>query len=271
VGRHDERVALPATLAGREAPPARHSWVRWVPVVALAAAALTLVVLVIGAAMATAPATAGLDAALIRSPARTTSSAPAPVAAATTTPAPAPSAPQRELIDLAGRLPTGLSLTPPARWARWAGAPPRWARDVDGCPHISRRLGAELGGRWTYVHGTMPQGSCTWVPVPWNPRQPQDQRFTFAVGFRQGDVGHLLGGTVACAVPVATLRVPDVAPGAVLSGCDDAAGTRVRLALTDPRRTGVWYLDAASGADQHHLAPATVLPALVTAARGRLG
>jgi hypothetical protein len=271
VGRHDERVALPATLAGREAPAARHSWVRWVPVAALAAAALVLVVLVIGAAMPAAPATAGLDAALIRPPGPTTSPAAEPTTAATTTPAAAPSDTQRELIDLAGRLPTGLSLTPPARWARWAGARPRWDRDVDGCPHISRRLGAALGGRWTYVHGTMPQGSCTWVPVPWNPRQPPEQRFGFAIGFRQGDVRHLLGGTVACAAPVATLRVPDVASGAVLSGCDDAAGTRVRLALADPRRTGVWYLDGAGGADQHDYVPATVLPALVEAARSRLG
>jgi hypothetical protein len=267
VGRHDARVVeLPATLAGREAPPARHSWVGWVPVAALAAAALILVVLVIGAAVPTAPATAGLDAPLIRHPAPFPAETPTPAA---TTPE-AAAGMQRELIDLADRLPTGLALTPPAGWARWAGGPPAWPRDVDGCPHISRLLGAALGGRWTYVYGTMPQDSCTWVPVPWNPRQPRDRRFSFAVGFRQGDVRP---DPVTCGrnVPVATLRVPDVAPGAVLSGCQDAAGNRVRLALADPRRTGVWYLDATSGAEQREFAPATVLPALVEAARTRLG
>jgi hypothetical protein len=271
VGRHGGRIELPATLAGREAPPARHSWVRWLPVAALAAATLILVVLVISAAMPAAPATTGLEATLVRQPTPVPSPTAAPPPAATT--APAPTGMQRELIDLAGRLPTGLSLTPPARWARWAGTRPRWLRDVDGCPHISRRLGATLGARWTYVYGTMPQDSCTWVPVPWNPRQPPDRRFTFAIGFRQGDVRHLLGTPPSCSatVPVATLRVPDVAPGAVLSGCDDVAGTRVRLALADPERTGVWYLDAASGTAQHDYVPAAALPALVQAASGRFG
>jgi hypothetical protein len=174
---------------------------------------------------------------------------------------------QAELIDLADRLPTGVKLTAPSAWARWDGAHPTWARDVDGCPHVSRRLGVALGGRWTYVYGTMPQDACVWMPVPWNPNQPADERFTFAIGFRQGDAHQLLGTTATCdAASKATLAVPDIGAGALLSGCTDTAGSRVRLALADPGGTGVWYLDAASGVNQHAYAPATVLPALVQAA-----
>jgi hypothetical protein len=179
---------------------------------------------------------------------------------------------QAALIDLADRLPTGVKLTAPAGWARWAGAHPTYARDVDGCPHVSRRLGAALGGRWTYVYGTMPQDSCVWMPVPWNPKQPADERFVFAIGFRQGAVHQLLADTTACTAGApATLAVPDVGDGALLSGCTDPAGTRVRLALGDAGGTGVWFLDAASGPDQHVYTPATALPALVQATSAWFG
>ena len=259
MGRHDVQIGLPATLAGREAPPRRTSWVRWVPVMALAATAFVFSWLVIGAALPSTPVPTGLAAPLVQHPAATPPPTPAPTT-------PAPTGMQAALIDLAGRLPTGIRLPAPAGWARWAGGHPAWAREVDGCPHVSRRLGAALGGRWTYVYGTMPQDSCVWMPVPWNPKQPADERFTFAIGFRQGDPRPLLAATAGCGTGTpATLAVPDVGPGATLSGCADAAGTRVRLALADPGGTGVWYLDAASGPDQHAYTPAAALPALVEA------
>jgi hypothetical protein len=231
-------------------------------VAALAATAFVFSWLVVGALVPTAPVTTGLDAPLVARPtaAAPTTSEPAPPAT------PAPTGVQAELIDLAGRLPTGVRITAPAAWARWAGARPTYARDVDGCPHVSRRLGAALGGRWTYVYGTMPQDSCIWMPVPWNPKQPAAERFTFAIGFRQGDVARLLPAAIRCAAgPPATLAVPDVAAGARLSGCTDAAGSRVRLALPDARGTGVWFLEATSGPDQHVYAPGATLPALVEA------
>jgi hypothetical protein len=273
VGRHDGLIALPATLAGHEAPPRRTSWLRWVPVVALAATAFVFSWLVVGAALPGRPVPTGLDATLVPRP--TTAATPTTAAAPTSAPAtstPAASGLQASLIDLADRLPTGVLLTAPPGWARWAGGHPTYARDVDGCPHVSRRLGESLGGRWTYVYGTMPHDSCVWVPVPWNPKQPVDQRFTFAIGFWQGEAQQLLGAEQACdAGTPATLAVPDVAAGAVLSGCTDGAGTRVRLALADPGGTGVWYLDAASGPNQHAYAPATVLPALVQATTAWFG
>jgi len=43
------------------------------------------------------------------------------------------------------------------------------------------------------------------------------------------------------------------------------------FALADPGGTGVWYLDAASGPNQHAYAPATVLPALVQATAAWFG
>lgn len=270
MGRHDGLIELPATLAGREAPPRRTTWVRWIPVALLAATAFVFSWLVVGAVVPHTPVPTGLDAPLVRKPAPpTTIAAPTTPAVPTTA---APTGMQATLIDLADRLPTGVHLTAPAGWARWAGGHPTYARDVDGCPHVSRRLGESLGGRWTYVYGTMPQDSCVWVPVPWDPKQPADQRFTFAIGFQQGQVHQLLGARAACdAGPPATLAVPDVATGAVLSGCTDGAGTRVRLALADPGGTGVWYLDAASGVNEHVHAPATQLPALVAAAQAWYG
>jgi len=272
VGRHDGLIQLPATLAGREAPPRRTTWLRWVPVAALAATAFVFSWLVVGAALPGRPVPTGLDATLVQRP----TAAATPAKAAPTTPpatsTPLPTGMQASLIDLAERLPTGVRLTAPSGWARWDGARPTYARDVDGCPHVSRRLGESLGGRWTYVYGTMPQDSCVWMPVPWNPKQPADQRFTFAIGFAQGEVQPLLGDTTACdAGTPARLAVPDVAAGAVLSGCTDGAGTRVRLALADAGSTGVWYLDAASGPNQHAFAPATVLPALVQATSAWFG
>jgi hypothetical protein len=175
-----------------------------------------------------------------------------------------------ELVDLGGRLPAGIALTAPAAWARWAGATPSYARDIDGCPHIAARLAQTLGGgRWTYVFGTLPQGGCTWVPVPWIPKQPTEQRFFLTVEFEQGPVDTLLQRPTYCAGGDVspTLGVPDVARGAVLSGCDDANGPDVQLALPDSGGTGVWFLGSTSGVAQTRFSPEEGLVALVDAAR----
>jgi hypothetical protein len=289
------RGPLPATLAGREAPPARRSVLRWTPVALLGGAAFFLLISVVGSAVpglttdgAAAPATttaAAPPAATSRSraPATTTPTQSA-TATATATATPAATTPAnplvmtdaqrtkttQELTDLAGRLPAGVSLTAPAAWARWAGATPSWARDVDGCPHIAARMAASLGaGRWTYVYGTMPQGGCTWVPVPWIPNQPAAERFVVTVEFEQGAVPALLQRLTSCAGGDAapTVDVPAVASGAVLSGCDDADGPNMQLALPDAGGTGAWFLGATSGQAQTTYAPEQALLALVDATR----
>jgi hypothetical protein len=290
VGRRAEadvgRGQLPATLTGLEAPPARHSWLRWTPVAALGGAAVFLLVSVVGSALPARP-TPALDVAGV---AALTTAAPHTTARPTPTPTPTPTATptstappnplamtdaqrektRAELVQLSSRLPTGVALTAPAAWAKWAGATPSYARDIDGCPHIAAQLARSLGkGKWTYVFGTLPQGGCTWVPVPWIPNQPTPQRFFVTVEFEQGAVPALLhrptycaGGDVAPA-----LDVPDLASGAVLSGCDDANGPDFQLAMPDARGTGVWFLGATSGVEQTRYAPEEGLLALVGAAR----
>lgn len=287
------RGPLPATLAGREAPPARRSVLRWTPVALLGGAAFFLLISVVGSAVpglttdgAAAPATstsAAPWAAATPSRARATTSP-----SATTTSAPATTTPanplvmtdaqraqtEQEMQALADRLPAGVAMTAPAGWARWAGATPSWARDVDGCPHIAARMAASLGmGRWTYVYGTMPQGGCTWVPVPWIPNQPAAERFVVTVEFEQGAVPALLQRPTNCAggETSPTVDVPAVASGAVLSGCDDADGPNLQLALPDAGGTGVWFLGATSGATQTKYTPADALLALVHATEAVYG
>jgi hypothetical protein len=175
---------------------------------------------------------------------------------------------------VADRLPSGLALTAPAGWKRWAGATPSWPRDVDGCPHIAARMAASLGaGRWTYVYGTMPQGGCTWVPVPWIPNQPPAERFFVTVEFEQGDVPTLLQRPLTCAGGdvAPTLDVPAVASGSVLSGCDDADGPNLQLALPDAGGTGVWFLGSSSGEAQTRYAPEDALVSLVGALQAVYG
>jgi hypothetical protein len=276
------RGQLPATLAGLEAPPARRGTLRWTPVALLAGAVLLLLVQVVSSALPPRPA-AALTAAPVAAttPAPRTPISPSPTPAPTSTPAPPSINPlamteaQREktrdeLANLGGRLPTAVSLTAPATWRRWAGSTPSYARDIDGCPHIAARLARTLGGgRWTYVFGTLPQSGCTWVPVPWIPNQPTAERLFVTVEFEQGPVSSLLtrptycvGGDVSPA-----LDVPDVAPGAVLSGCDDANGPNVQLALPDAGGTGVWFLGASSGVAQTRYAPGDALIAVAEATR----
>jgi len=286
------REQLPATLAGLEAPPARRSRLRWTPVALLAGAALLLLVQVVYSALPAQP-----PAILAAAPVVATSSAsstaahrtpaptPTPTPTATPTPTPTDTNPlamtpeqrdrtRAELEDLGAHLPTGVSLRAPAAWARWAGATPSYARDIDGCPHIAARMAKSLGGgRWTYVFGTMPQSGCTWVPVPWIPNQPTAQRFFVTVEFEQGPVQSLLTRPTYCAGGDISpaLDVPDVAPGAVLSGCDDANGPNFQLSLPDAGGTGVWFLGASSGIDQTRYAPEDALLAVVDAARAVYG
>jgi hypothetical protein len=243
------------------------------------AAALLLVQVVYSALPAQPPA------ALLAAPVAATTSAARPTATPTPTPAPTPtpsstnplamSEDQRqrtrsELESTGSRLPTGVALTAPAAWKKWAGSAPSYARDIDGCPHIAARMAASLGrGRWTYVFGTLPQGGCTWVPVPWIPNQPTEQRFFVTVEFEQGPVSSLLTRPTYCAGGDVSpaLDVPDTAPGAVLSGCDDANGPNFQLSLPDAGGTGVWFLGATSGSAQTTYTPEDALLALVDAAR----
>lgn len=275
---------IPATLAGLEAPPARRSRLRWTPVALLAGAALLLLVQVVYSALPSRP-----PAVLSATPVALATAAPRVTAHPTPTPTPTSSPTggnplamtenqraqtRTDLANLGRRLPTGVALTAPAAWARWTGSTPSYARDIDGCPHIAARLARALGGgRWTYVFGTLPQSGCTWVPVPWIPNQPTEQRFFVTVEFEQGAVPPLLtrptycaGGDVAPA-----LDVPDIAPGAVLSGCEDANGPDVQLSLPDTGGTGVWFLGASSGSRQRKYAPEEALLAVVDAARAVYG
>jgi hypothetical protein len=277
------RELLPATLAGLEAPPARHSVLRWTPVAVLAGAAVVLLVLVVGSAMPSqpvmgpAPGAAATPAALRATVASTASPTPAPTPAGTAAPAnplamtaAQRDATRRKLADLGARLPTGVSLTAPTAWKKWAGGTPSYAREIDGCPHLAARLAQILGGgRWTYVFGTLPQGGCTWVPVPWIPNQPTAQRFFLTVEFEQGTVSTLLQRATYCAGGdvAPALDVPDAAPGAVLSGCDGANGSSLQLALPDVTGTGVWFLGSTSGVEQTRYAPEDGLLALIEASR----
>ena len=151
------RGQLPATLAGLEAPPARRSRLRWTPVALLAGAAVLLLVQVVSSALPARPA-----AALTAAPVARATVAAIPASRPSPPAPPAPTAPtggnplsmtedqrartRTDLASLGGRLPTGVSLTAPAAWARWAGSTPSYARDLDGCPHIAAKLADGLGG-----------------------------------------------------------------------------------------------------------------------------
>jgi hypothetical protein len=273
-------------------------------VAALAGAAVFLLVLILGAVVpdptAAAPASAAAATAARSTAAAHRSATPSPsptptstststsTSTASSSAAPSTTAPanplamtddqrlktRNDLVGLGGRLPNGIALTAPAAWAKWAGATPTYARDIDGCPHIAARLAASLGrGKWTYVYGTLPQGGCTWVPVPWIPNQPTAQRFFVTVEFEQGAVAGLLDRPTYCAGGdiAPTLDVPDVTGGAVLSGCDDANGPNFQLALPDAGGTGVWFLGATSGNEQTVYTPEEAMLALVDAARAVFG
>ena len=162
-----------------------------------------------------------------------------------------------ELADLAAHLPTGIKLTAPAGWARWGGAAPASARRDTSCPQIFGWIGSRLGSQWTYAYGALPQGSCSWVPVPYVPEQPRTDRFVVSIGFEQGDLPALLGRTTSCAGGAVEpqMAVPTVAEGAVLTGCDDGVWPSFELRIPDAGGTGVWFLSSVSGTNQHTYAP----------------
>ena len=174
-----------------------------------------------------------------------------------------PDAASADLVALADRLPAGVSLAAPAAWA---GAAPVYADPIDGCPHIAAVLGEQLGGRWTYAFGTLPQGpvGCSWVPVPYVPDRPPADRFFLTVGFEKGSVADLLTTAFdsGSSTPCPRLEVAAVAEGAVLTGCDVGG---VVLALPDAGGTGVWYLSSGGGEDQRTYSASDGLLALVDA------
>lgn len=275
--------------AGWRAPDARADARRrprgWIAVGALA----VLVVLVIAAAVISAgdgPATASSSGAAgpvsgaSVTPSPTPSTVPGQGRAAATTnstalPAPTytaqPDATSTDLVALAALLPTGVSLTAPAVWATWAGSPPVHDHPIDGCPHIAALLGAQLGGKWTYANGTLPQGpaGCSWVPVPYVPERPPADRFFLTIGFVTGSIPDLLNTAFyeRSSSVCARLDISDVAPGAVLTGCGVGGVGGVVLILPDAGGTGVWFLSSDGGEDQRTYSTSDGLLALLDAAR----
>lgn len=171
-----------------------------------------------------------------------------------------------ELTALAARLPAHLALTAPATWAQWAGQTPSYTDDIVSCPHIAARLDADLGERWTYTHGKLPQGpfGCYWTPVPW---VPDVSRFFVSIGYQTGSIPDLLNGMDYCAggVEAPRIDVPAVGRGALLYGCDDDTGPGYDLAVPDTGGSGVFFLHATGGA---HDSPARVADAVLAVIDG---
>jgi hypothetical protein len=177
---------------------------------------------------------------------------------------------RQELTALAARLPGPIRLTKPASWAQWAGTKPVYVHDIDGCPHIADQLATDLGGRWTYTFGTLPQGpaGCNWTPVPWIPEKPLAGRFFVTIGYETGSLPDLMNVTFYCASGAESLRIDVSAAGegAVLYGCDDPNGPGYDLALPDPSGVGVWFFSSGGGTDLPASRAADGLLALVNAA-----
>jgi len=265
-----------------EPPPAhRRRTAGWL---ALAAVALIVPVVLVGVAIApsvpasgsAAPTPAG--ATFARTASAHTAAKPSP--AATPTPAPvqqmSPDAlamTRAELANLAARLPAHVSMTAPAGWRKANGATPTYSKPGVSCPQVYGWIGGRLGGQWTYAFGAMPQGSCTWVPLPYLPQLPTTDRFVVSIGFEQGAMPGLLRRPSFCAGNVAApqLPVPAVAEGAVLTGCDDDVWPSFELRVPDAGGTGVWFLSSVSGKNQHAYAPSEGLLAALDGASHAYG
>jgi hypothetical protein len=176
-----------------------------------------------------------------------------------------------ELAALAARLPAHLRLTPPATWAQYAGTTPEYAEDVVSCPHVAATLGAELGQKWTYAFGKLPQGpaGCNWTPVPWVPDRLVADRLFVTLGYQAGEPARLLAAPGYCAggVTAPVLAVPAVGSGAVVDGCLDDDGTQLELDVADPAGTGVWTVSTYAGQAQSTARAADSLLALISAVR----
>ena len=178
-----------------------------------------------------------------------------------------------ELANLAARLPAHVSMTAPAGWRKANGATPTYSRPGVSCPQVFGWIGGRLGGQWTYAFGDMPQGSCSWVPLPYLPQLPTTDRFVVSIGFEQGAMPGLLRRPSFCAGNVAApqLAVPAVAEGAVLTGCDDDVWPSFELRVPDAGGTGVWFLSSVSGKNQHAYAPSEGLLAALDGASHAYG
>jgi hypothetical protein len=267
-----------------EPPPAhRRRTAGWV---ALAAVALIVPVVLVGVAIApsvpatgsAAPTPAG--ATFAGTPSAHTAAKPSSPPSATPTPAPvqqmSPDAlamTRAELANLAARLPTHVSMTAPSGWRKANGATPTYSKPGVSCPQVYGWIGGRLGGQWTYAFGALPQGSCTWVPLPYLPQLPTTDRFVVSIGFEQGAMPGLLRRPSFCAGNVAApqLPVPAVAEGAVLTGCDDDVWPSFELRVPDAGGTGVWFLSSVSGRNQHAYAPSEGLLAALDGASHAYG
>jgi hypothetical protein len=176
-----------------------------------------------------------------------------------------------DLAALARRLPAGVRLTAPATWASWTGGHPGYAEDVDGCPHLAGRLGAALGGTWGYWQGTLPSGpyGCYWTTEPLTASPLPQDRVVVSVGYQHGTLPGVLAGEDYCAGGVEAPReaVPAVGTGALLMGCDDAAGRGFDLAVPDTGGTGVFFLHSAGGTAVTDAQTSAALLAVLSAAR----
>jgi len=167
-------------------------------------------------------------------------------------------------------LTSAVSLTSPAEWAGKDPEQPDPA-GIATCPHLADRLAAQLGGRWTYALGSLPNfGGCNWTPVPWVPEADPTLRYFESVGFAPGaDVtsadSHVLYQAAGTQCP--EVDAPAVAPGAFAARCQEPDDLHYYLVLPDAGSRGVWYLSTYAGhAQTGHTAQEGLL-ALITVAQ----
>jgi hypothetical protein len=171
---------------------------------------------------------------------------------------------------VAAHLTAPVSLTSPIEWA---GADPD--RPAPGgmatCPHLADRLGTQLGGRWTYTFGSLPNyGGCSWTPVPWVPEADPTLRYFESVGFAPGvDVAsadaHLRYQAAGTQCP--EVDAPAVAPGAFAVRCQDPDDLTYELVVPDAAGRGLWSLRTYAGHAQTGHTAQEGLVALVAAAQ----
>jgi hypothetical protein len=180
---------------------------------------------------------------------------------------------QRQLAEVAGRLPERIELASPLAWDRWLpeGKPFPGAsteEDMATCPRLTDRLEAALGTEMSYWTGTLPQGpsGCTWatVPLSYGP-DPYDYPYLASVGFlADGTTTEQLStsfyyrqGRICPSIPV-----PSAGDGAFLVRCGELDGTTYVLVTRDTRTAGVWVLNVSARADAAHPA-ADLIPPVV--------
>jgi hypothetical protein len=142
---------------------------------------------------------------------------------------------------------------------------------VASCPHLADRLGAALGGRWSYWQGKLPAGpyGCSWTTVPLTPSPLPQDKVLVSIGYQHGSLPGLLTGNDFCAggVQAARSAVPAVRSGALLMGCDDPSGRGFDLAVPDTGGTGVFFLHGSGGTAVTSAQASAALLAVLSAAR----